>query len=74
MTHADTTMLALVLVVLGLVGVLKGLKDRKNSKTLVCPAKELKMRDNQYIFMSAVALLGGLVLLFLKHKHAQMGI
>lgn len=72
MSHQDSTVLAVVLILLGLIGILKGLKDKKNSKKLACPAKELKMRDNQYIFMSVVALLGGVILLVLKHAQTAM--
>lgn len=71
MSHSDTTVLAIVLFVIGLIGLLKGMKDKKDSKKVSCPAKELAMRDNQYIFMSSVVLLGGLGLFVLCRNHSS---
>lgn len=66
MSHC--TILAVILIVVGLLGSLKALKDRKDSAKSPC-AKDLKMRDDQYLFVSASALLSGVALLVLTKKH-----
>lgn len=73
MHNTNCLILAVVLIVLGLLGLMKGMKDSKNSKSLACPPKELKMRDDQYLFMSGVSLAGGLAMLLLcREKRGYM--
>jgi hypothetical protein len=66
MSNQNCMILSVILTVIGSIGVLKGLKDQKDSKDkkkfVFCPHKELKMRDNQYLFMSTVALVSGVAL------------
>jgi len=64
MSHTPNIVVAVLLIIIGFIGALKALKDKKASKSLPC--KELKVRDNQYLFMSTVALLSGVALVVIK--------
>jgi hypothetical protein len=68
MSHVPNLVVAVLLIIVGFIGTVKALKDKKASKSLPCPAKELKTRDNQYLFVSTVALLSGVALAVIKLK------
>jgi hypothetical protein len=72
MSHVPNLVVALLLVVIGFIGIIKALKDKRASKSLPCPAKELKARDNQYLFMSTVALLSGVALAVIRLREEGM--
>lgn len=68
MTH--TLVIGVVLLLVGLIGLYRGYNDKKKSKVLACPANELKMRDNQYLMVSGVAMLSGVALLAMRHHNS----
>lgn len=73
MRHQELLILAVVLIVIGFIGLGKGLSDKnKSKKSTCCPnSNELKMRDNQYIFMSTVAIVAGFIIMGLVYNPAK---
>lgn len=69
MAHEKEVLIAAVLIVVGVVGLLKGWKDKKDSKNLACAKDALSTRDNQYLAVSLVALVCGAALLYLEKVH-----
>lgn len=68
--HSYAKLIAIVLIVLGAVGIAKGMKDWKQSPKS-CSETDMRMRDKQYLFMSGVVIVAGVMMLMM-HDHGEL--